>query len=112
MSADGKGGRGALGRGARKKGCLRADSGRLLAIVACRCLPVQRGETEAVFPMKYSPRLSLKRSTERGMGGCAWDRGRGREEGWREAPNLLDVTFAKASLFYEVGDGGGQQGVH
>lgn len=30
--------------------------------------------------------------------------------GWREAPNLLDVSLAEASLFYEVGDGEDSRG--
>lgn len=45
------------------------------------------------------------------MGGCACDRGtEGGREGWKEAPNLLDVSLAKASLFYEVGDGEDSRG--
>lgn len=83
--SDKKGGRGAPGRRAKEEVRLRADSGRPLAVVACCCLPVQPGETEAVFAMKYSPRLSLKRRTERRMGGCARDRGReGGRDGRRE----------------------------
>lgn len=88
----GKGGRGATGRRAEEDVRLRADSGRLLAI-ACRRLPVRHGETEAVFPMKYSPRLSLKRRTERRMGGCACDRGR---EGWREGGERPQIWLMSA----------------
>lgn len=34
----------------------------------------------------------------------------GGRDGWREAPNLLSVSLAKASLFYEVGDGEDSRG--
>lgn len=58
------------GRQTRKKGCLLADTG----VWACQSssratLPARHSETEAMYPMKYSPKLSLlKKEGEQGGG--------------------------------------------
>lgn len=57
---------GVSGRQTEKKGCLLADAGvrGLSVVIACH----SPSETEAIYPMKYSPKLFLLKKEWRGEG--------------------------------------------
>ncbi len=98
------------GRQTLKKGCLLADTGIWSCQSSSRAtLPARHSETEAMYPMKYSPKLSLpkKEGRARGRKKCAAiDR-------WR-VPKMLLMSGLLSLLYKREGGkpAGGPLNVH
>lgn len=99
-----KGRGGKSGRQTKKKGCLLADAGVQPRQSSSRAtLPARRSETEAMYPMKYSAKLSLlkKKGRARGMKMCC--------DGKLASPKFTRCQHC-TDLFTRVGGGRGAAG--